>query len=337
MSNITLSSQLLTGIEVELQHVVGTVKESQLGIFHHMLAYHMGWEGEGAGSYATGKRIRPLLLLLTTTAAGGKWEQALPAGAAVELIHNFSLIHDDIEDNSSLRRGRPTVWSKWGIPLALNAGDAMFTLAHLSILNLEQTCGFETTLKAATILQKSCLELTKGQHLDISYESRNNLILDDYWSMVKGKTASLLSACTELGAVVAQVSPKVQEYYRDFGFNLGMAFQALDDLLGIWGDAALTGKSNESDLTSGKKSLPVLYALDMHGPFAERWQRGAIQPDEVQDLAHQLESEGARDYTQETAACFTDQALKALSQARPTGEGGDELIKLTNTLLQRKQ
>jgi geranylgeranyl diphosphate synthase, type I len=337
VSVMPLSSQLLSAVETELKKVVNIVDDPKYGIFHHMLAYHMGWEGEGAGSNATGKRIRPILLLLTTYAAGRNWEDALPAAAAVELIHNFSLIHDDIEDNSSLRRGRPTVWDKWGVPLALNAGDAMFTLAHLSIFNLEQACGLKTTLKAATILQNSCLELTKGQHLDISYESRNDLVLDDYWSMVSGKTASLLSTCTELGAAVAEVSPNIQESYRKFGYNLGMAFQALDDLLGIWGDAALTGKSNESDLISGKKSLPVLYALDLHGPFSERWRRGAIQPVEVKDLAHQLESEGARDYTQETAACFTDQALKALHEAGPTGEGGEELIKLTNILLQRKQ
>ncbi len=332
-----LSNQLLPAIEAELHRAINSIHLPELGNFHHMLAYHLGWEGEGAGQNATGKRIRPLLLLLTTSAAGGEWERALPAAAAVELVHNFSLIHDDIEDNSILRRGRPTVWQLWGVPLAINAGDAMLTLAHLSILRLEQTCGSEIALKAAEILQNACLELTKGQHLDISYETRNELTLEDYRYMISGKTASLTSACSSLGALIAQTNPSAQESYREYGYYLGMAFQALDDLLGIWGDEALTGKSNASDLISGKKSLPVLYALERNGPFAERWRRGAIQPEEVQSLAHQLEAEGARDYTIETATCFTDKALQALSQAKPSGEGGAELISLTNMLLQRKQ
>lgn len=334
---MNVSNQMLQAIERELQWMVSSVNLPQLGNFHHMLAYHLGWEGEGAGQNATGKRIRPLLVLLTTSAAGGDWERALPAAAAVELVHNFSLIHDDIEDNSTLRRGRPTVWYLWGIPLAINAGDAMLTLAHLSIFRLGQTCDNEIALKAAEILQNACLELTKGQHLDISYENRNDLTLDDYWLMISGKTASLISTCANLGALIARSTLSTRESYREYGHNLGMAFQALDDLLGIWGDEALTGKSNASDLISGKKSLPVLYALQLSGPFAERWRRGSIQPDEVHDLAHQLEAEGARDYTLETASCFTDKALQALSQADPKGVGGEELIQLTNRLLQRQQ
>lgn len=331
-----LPNQMLQAIEAELKFAVSSVNQPQLGNFHHILAYHLGWEGEGAGQNATGKRIRPLLLLLTTSAAGGEWERALPAAAAVELIHNFSLIHDDIEDNSILRRGRPTVWNIWGIPLAINAGDAMLTLAHLSIFRLEQTCGYETALKAAEILQNACLELTKGQHLDISYENRNDLTLDDYWLMISGKTASLISACSNLGALIAGCDSSIRDLYREYGHNLGMAFQALDDLLGIWGDEALTGKSNASDLISGKKSLPVLYALERSGPFAERWRRGSIQPDEVHDLARQLELEGARDYTLETASCFTDRALQALTEAEPKGIGGEELIQLTDILLKRQ-
>ena len=332
-----LPNQMLKAIEAELQFAISCVNQPQLGNFHHMLAYHLGWEGEGAGQNTTGKRIRPLLLLLTTSAAGGEWERALPAAAAVELIHNFSLIHDDIEDNSTLRRGRPTVWNVWGIPLAINAGDAMLTLAHLSIFRLEQTCGYETALRAADILQNACLELTKGQHLDISYENRNDLTLDDYWLMISGKTASLISACSNMGALIAGCDTSIRDLYREYGHNLGMAFQALDDLLGIWGDEALTGKSNASDLISGKKSLPVLYALELSGPFAKRWRRGSIQPDEVPDLARQLELEGARDYTLETASCFTDKALQALSKAEPKGMGGEELTRLTYTLLKRQQ
>jgi geranylgeranyl diphosphate synthase type I len=301
-----------------------------------MMAYHMGWEGEGAGPEATGKRIRPILVLLTTQAAGGDWQRALPGAAAVELIHNFSLIHDDIEDNSPLRRGRPTLWTQWGIPLAINTGDAMFTLAHLTLLKLAETTNSRITLAATNVMQETCLLLTQGQHLDISYEDEKTLPIQAYWPMVSGKTAALLSACTEIGALVADADEERRAAYRQFGHDLGLAFQALDDILGIWGDAAKIGKSNASDLVAGKKSLPVLYGLTQNGIFAQRWLAGPITPAEIPDLADQLEIEGARDYTQTEANRLTDSALKALEQAQPQGEAGKALIQLAHKLLQRE-
>jgi len=336
MSTTSLSSQMLPAIEADLQQVVQSSNEPGLDGFHHMLAYHMGWEGEGSGSTATGKRIRPLLVLLVNASAGGEWRTALPAAAAVELVHNFSLIHDDIEDDSPLRRGRSTVWKKWGIPLAINIGDAMLTLAHLSLLRLEGTSGCEIAFKAEQILQQTCLDLTRGQHRDISYAERRDMQLDAYWPMVTGKTGALISACTGLGALVAGANKEILTAYKEFGGNLGIAFQALDDLLGVWGDAALTGKSTDSDLVSGKKSLPILYGLSLDGEFAARWLKGRVLPEEVNHLAQMLEAEGARDYTQETAACFTDKALQALERAKPTGQAGEELAFLANQLLQRQ-
>lgn len=336
MLRSSLSTSMLLALEEELKRVVNSVGENIPDSLHYILAHHMGWEGVNAGIQTSGKRIRPLLLLLTASASGGVWENALPAAAAVELIHNFSLIHDDIEDNSPLRRGRPTVWKIWGMPLAINAGDGLFTLAHQSLLQLRGTADCATTLNAAIILHNTCLELTMGQHLDISYENRRDLTLDDYWPMVTGKTAALISACTELGAITAAAEQSRVNFYKEYGFNLGMAFQALDDLLGIWGDSEATGKSAESDLVSGKNSLPVLYALSQNGPFANRWREGPLQSNEVPELAHQLEVEGARDYTQEIATCFTDKALQALSNAEPSGEAGENLIEITDQLLKRK-
>jgi geranylgeranyl diphosphate synthase type I len=295
----------------------------------------MGWEGEGAGPDAAGKRIRPLLVLLTAASAGGDWRCALPAAAAVELVHNFSLIHDDIEDNSPLRRGRPTLWKKWGVAQAVNAGDAMFTLAHLEILRLEEHVSTETTLLAARRLLETCLHLTQGQYLDLSYETRPDLSLEDYWPMIGGKTGALIAACTELGALAAGRDKQVQDQYRQFGRLLGLAFQAQDDLLGIWGDAALTGKSAESDLVSGKKSLPVLYGLGLGGPFAQRWREGPIRPEEVPALSSQLEAEGALGYTQETADRLTGQALETLEAVDPQGEAGQALRELARHLLSR--
>jgi len=327
---------LTEAIEFELHQVVTRVDGDGLDELHYMLAYHLGWEGEGAGPAASGKRIRPLLVLLSAEAAGGAWQNALPAAAAVELVHNFSLIHDDIEDNSPLRRGRTTVWKKWGIAQAINSGDAMFTLGHLAILRLEETVSAAVALHAARILQETCLRLPQGQYMDISYEARGDLNLEAYWPMVGGKTAALLSACTELGALVAGAPATTRMAYRRFGHCLGLAFQAQDDLLGIWGDAALTGKSNESDLASGKKSLPVLYALGQNGDFARRWQAGPIQAGEVERLANILKEEGAYQYTQEAAGRLTQEALQALEEAKPTGEAGEALRALAHKLLGRK-
>ena len=238
----------LPAIENELRNSINRLEGPLYIDLQRMMAYHMGWEdGRTTSSVSGGKRIRPLLVLLTTAAAGGDWHHALPAAASVELIHNFSLLHDDIEDNSPLRRGRPTVWAKWGVPQAINTGDAMFSLAHLAMLELDKMVSPIITLEAVKIIQNTCLHLTQGQYLDISYEDRTDLHLDDYFPMISGKTAALIAACTEIGALVAGANNDIQAHFRTFGLNLGLAFQALDDLLGIWGDLAKIGKSNASD------------------------------------------------------------------------------------------
>jgi len=331
-----LVQTFLPAVEEELHQALERAKGPDLNLLHHMLAYHLGWEGEKSGPEARGKRIRPILLLLSTAAAGGDWQKALPAAASVELIHNFSLIHDDIEDNSPVRRGRPTVWKLWGVPQAINAGDAMFSLAHMALLKLSPKTSPTITLRASQLLLETCLNLTRGQYLDISYELRGDLTMQAYWPMVAGKTAALLATSTELGALVAEADPTICSAYREFGLALGLAFQVLDDLLGIWGDAALTGKSAESDLLSGKKSLPVLYGLSQGGDFATRWAQGRVTAEEVPVLAAQLEREGAHAYTRECANDLTEQALETLDRAQPQGNAGEALRVLTNQLLNRQ-
>jgi geranylgeranyl diphosphate synthase, type I len=333
----TLSRQILPAVESELQRLVGVLDQPRTAAFHEMLAYHLGWTGEGAGPEAQGKRIRPLLLLLSCSAAGGDWQAALPAGAAVELIHNFSLVHDDIQDQSDLRRGRLTVWKKWGAAHAINAGDALFILAHSAIQALQEKYPPQTTLRAAGILNEACLALSSGQFMDMAYEKKDGLILEDYWPMVAGKTAALLSGCTQVGALLGAVDEAVFEAYRTFGHALGLAFQIQDDFLGIWGDAALTGKSTSSDLVAGKKSLPVLAGLAKDGAFARRWNAGTpIDPGEVPALADQLAQEGVKLYTQEMVDQMTDMALQSLREANPAGEAGEALFELTDFLLKRE-
>ena len=335
MSDLTKSVHFLA-VESELQRQVSRLDEPRTKIYHEMLTYHMGWTGEGAGPEATGKRIRPLLVLLTAAASGGSWESALPAAAAVELVHNFSLVHDDIQDNSDKRRGRPTVWVKWGMPQAINAGDGLFVLSNLAITDLSASYPAETVVKAAQILHNTCLDLTRGQYLDISYEKRTNLGVEDYWPMVSGKTAALLAGCCQIGALLGGADESTLDAYRSFGHYLGLAFQVQDDILGIWGDEAVTGKSAAGDLVEGKKSLPVLAGLGKKGKFAARWAEGPIRPDEVEEVAKLLANEAGYEVAHEMAKQMTDLALNSLREANPQGEAGDALGALADKLLGRR-
>lgn len=336
-----LLQTLLPAIEAELQNQISRLDDTRTKPYHEMLTYHMGWTGAGAGPEATGKRIRSLLVLLTSAASSGAvgevetWESALPAAAAVELVHNFSLIHDDIQDHSEKRRGRPTVWVKWGMPQAINAGDGLFSLSNLAITDLIEHYPAETVVKASQILHNTCLELTRGQYLDISYEKRGDLGVADYWPMVSGKTAALLACCCQLGALLGGADEATQDAYRSFGHYLGLAFQVQDDILGIWGDESVTGKSAASDLVEGKKSLPVLAGLGKNGKFAERWAQGPIKQDEVAEVAKLLAGESAYTSTHEAAKQMTDMALTSLRQADPQGEAGEALNDLAGKLLGR--
>jgi len=328
---------MLPAIEKELQKQVSRLDADNTRHFHEMLTYHMGWTGEGAGREATGKRIRPLIVLLATASTGADWQPSLPAAAAVELVHNFSLVHDDVQDNSDKRRGRPTVWAKWGVPMAINVGDALFVISNQAMMDLIQTHPPSTVVEAAKILYDTCLSLTRGQYLDMSYEERNDLSLKDYWPMVGGKTSALLSACTQIGALLGNAGKEEQEAYRQFGYHLGLAFQVQDDILGIWGDEAITGKSTASDLVEGKNSLPVLYALGRQEKFAERWKRGPITAAEVREVAGLLDREGSKTYAQEIAERETQTALECLSKANPRGAAGESMLELANMLLKRDQ
>ena len=328
---------LLSSIELELQKQISRLDQPRTGPFHQMLNYHMGWTGEGAGPEATGKRIRPLMVLLCASACGSDWTKTLPAAAAVELVHNFSLVHDDIQDNSPKRRGRDTAWVKWGAPMAINVGDALFVISNQAIIDLKENYPAEVVVKAAEILHNTCLDLTRGQYLDMSFEEQPDLTMDDYWPMIAGKTAALLSACCHLGALLGGAEDARQDAFRSFGHYLGLAFQVQDDILGIWGEEAVTGKSVASDLVEGKNSLPVLAGLAANGQFAERWRQGPIHAHEVEKMAKLLAAEGGYETAHNAATNMTDLSMLNLREAEPHGEAGEALFDLAEMLLKRKQ
>lgn len=330
------STLFLPAIEKQLHDALDSLfPETRYANLRGMMAYHLGWEGEGAGPAAQGKRIRPQLVLLCCAAAGADWHTALPAAAAVELIHNFSLIHDDIEDRGELRHGRKTIWAKWGEAQAVNTGDSMFTLAFLALNELKKNMPAERVLSAVNLIQRVCLELTEGQFLDISYETDRTIPEEDYWAMVGGKTAALLAGCAQIGALIAGAGEDQQQAFYQFGYSLGLAFQAQDDALGIWGDAALLGKSTDSDLVNGKKTLPVVYALSKNGAFARRWLSGPISGDEIAQIAALLRDEGAEEFTLAQVDRLTAKALHALDNAIVDPSAGQALKEMAQKLLQR--
>jgi len=332
-----LITEMQIALEEELQLQIGALNETQTIEFYEMLTYHMGWTGELPNHSASGKRIRPLLLLLC--AASGdqnySWQHALPGAVAVELLHNFSLIHDDIQDNSDMRRNRPTVWRLWGIPQAINAGDGLYALSNVAISGLTQYNQPDLVVKVAAIFNKTCLNLTRGQYMDMSFEVKNNLTMENYWPMISYKTSALISNSTEIGSILAGYDDASQEIFRQFGHYLGLAFQVKDDILGLWGVEHLTGKSITKDLTTGKKTLPILYGLLQDGVFARRWSQGNISADEAPQIAEQLAKEGAKKYAEDAVDQLTEMAHKYLRIMSPQGSIGQELFELTNRLLKR--
>jgi len=309
-------------------------------LFYGMLHYHMGWvDAEGqAVTPEGGKCIRPVLCLLVCRASGGDHTPARPAAAAIELIHNFSLLHDDIEDQSLLRRNRPTVWSIWGEKQAINAGDAMFALAHLAIPRLAAG-HIERAVQSRMleIIDETSIELTRGQHLDIAFEDQDQIAIEDYLGMIGGKTAALIAAAAQLGALAGGAADIDQNHYRAFGQSLGMAFQVRDDMLDIWGDPALTGKQAAHDIVQRKKSLPVVYGLERSSELRDLYaDPQPFDQETVQRAVGLLEKTGAREYVDRLARQYSDETVAHLEAASPAGDAGQALFELVNQLLHRE-
>lgn len=323
-------------LDATMRQIISAELHDEAG-FGLMLRYALGWVDADDKPYphTTGKRLRPLLMMLVTEANGGNYQAALPAGAAVELLHNFSLIHDDIQDDSATRHNRPTVWKVWGIANAINAGDAMFAAAYSALSQLEQHIDPARTLAIWRIFNRTNLELTRGQHLDMRYETQDVVSVEAYLSMIRGKSAALLSACAQIGALIARDDEQTAAHYADFGLNTGIAFQIRDDILGIWGDPDITGKSAATDIISRKKSLPVLYGLAQSDELTQVYHRDTFGIEDVAESVRLLDALGARDYAHEQEMLYYTSAMQALDAANPQGEAGKLLREFIDILFQR--
>ncbi|UIJ36615.1 polyprenyl synthetase family protein [Allobranchiibius sp. GilTou73] len=301
-------------------------------------SYHLGWVDAGGDpvSGAGGKAVRPALAVLGARAVGAEPAVAVPGAVAVELVHNFSLVHDDIMDRDRTRRHRPTVWSVWDEATAILTGDAMLSLAHEVLLE-------EGGLQAAAAswhLARCTRALINGQVLDMTFEQRAEVSLHECRRMAQGKTAALIATSTVIGAVLAGGDADALDALTTYGLRIGLAFQLVDDLLGVWGDPQVTGKSNFSDLQAKKKTLPVCWALGQDGARAARLRTwftdGPTDPAALARAAGLLEEAGARDWAEGEARRLVASAQAALRGAALTPSATADLHAMADFIAGRK-
>ncbi|MGA5198391.1 polyprenyl synthetase family protein [Streptomyces exfoliatus] len=304
--------------------------------------YHRGRHGPGSGPLpvtghrAGGKAVRPALAFLAARAVGGTAEAAIPGAVAVELVHDFSLLHDDVIDGDPLRRHRPAAWTVYGVPAAVLTGDALLVAA---LRTVRATPG-PTAHAAVGELLDMLGELLVGQSMDVAFEKHRQVGVEQYLAMAAGKTGALMGCACAVGGVLAGARPERVEGLRDFGRSLGVAYQCVDDLLGIWGSSERSGKPVGADLAARKKSLPVVAALGAGGPASERLAElyGLPQPldrGQIALAAELVEEAGGRQATEREAARHTALAMRALSRAEPDAETYRQLEELARMLTSR--
>jgi geranylgeranyl diphosphate synthase type I len=307
---------LIADTEAEILRLVESTDPATAGVYE-MCRYHLGLDGSGS----SGKRMRPVLGLLAYASIAGDHRRALPGAAAVELGHNFSLVHDDIEDHDVERRHRPTLWALHGVPQAINTGDMLFSLSRIALHRLTDL-GFSDrkVLRLMRLYDETCVALCEGQYMDMrAADAETPMSVEAYVDMIGRKTAALIAGSIEAGALLATDDEDVIGRYRAFGWDLGMAFQVNDDLLGIWGDEAATGKE-PTDIARHKQTLPMLYAFERagaadRGRLAELWAMRDLGAAEVAELRAILEGVEADAYTRSQARAYRDRALASLDAA----------------------
>ncbi len=303
------------------------------GLGHELRApaeYHFSGRGKGT---------RPALAILSAEVVGAPPATGVPGAVAIEMIHDFSLIHDDIIDNDVERRHRPTVWAKFGTGVGVVVGDALHALAFEVLLRDVSPA----RIRAAKNLSEGVAAMIAGQSKDMAFETRSAITLEDCLAMERGKTGALLSYASSVGAILAEADDAVIDGLAEYGAHLGVAFQAVDDLLGIWGDPERTGKPAGADLRERKKSVPVVIALNSGTPAAEElariYARAEWQAGELDAARALVEAGGGRDETRELACTHHRKAVSALDslaqREEVVGEAVEEMRLLADFIVGR--
>ncbi|MEV3972841.1 polyprenyl synthetase family protein [Streptomyces sp. NPDC050698] len=308
------------------------------GGIRHLVGVHFGWWDEDGVTLAgsAGKAVRPALVLLSCEALGGRRQVALPAAVAVELVHNASLLHDDIIDGDRLRRGRPALWASLGAPAAILAGDALFFLATEVIAGAPSPLGGAAGVRHLTAAVQMLVE---GEYADALLEHQDAVSIAEYAAMAAGKTGALIAASCAMGALAAGAHEERVGHLHQFGAHAGAAFQIIDDCLGIWGDPAQTGKPR-SDLRSRKKTLPVAAALASEGVAGRRLRTvlsrpGPLTAQDADAAAALIEEAGGRQWARREADRHVQRALERLHAAGPAKSAEAELTAVTELITSR--
>lgn len=320
-------------IEPALRSVLGRLDSTT----RLVCGYHLGlWDAAGGPGGGNGKGIRPLLAVLSAQAAGADPVDAVPAAVACELVHNFSLLHDDVMDGDLERRHRPTVWAVYGSSTAVLAGDALLALANEVLAEADSP----NVAWALRCLGATTRRLIAGQTADLAFESRHDVDMGECLAMASDKTGALLSCSASLGAVLVDAPSELGLGLAEYGEHLGLAFQLVDDLLGIWGSTERTGKPVWSDLRARKKSLPVVAALTSSSGPGDRLR--AIYADDtplaesvLEEAACLIQRAGGRQWAEGAAERESQAALATLERLCLPEPVHHRLVALTDTLSRR--
>jgi geranylgeranyl diphosphate synthase type II len=286
-----------------------------------------------------GKRLRPVMTLMACNLFSDMIEDAILPAAGIEVFHNFTLVHDDIMDQSSVRRGFPTVYQKWNINQAILSGDVMAFIANDCFLQTP----VNHLLKAFRVFNKAAMEVCIGQQLDMDYEKATIVRQDEYLRMIELKTAVLLAASVKIGAIIGGGDDKDSDHLYEFGKNLGLAFQIQDDLLDVWGDSKVFGKKSGGDIVANKKTFPLVKALETaSGGQLKQLQKLFTQNDtdpeikirKVKDIYDQL---NIKDTTEILAYDYINKALGFLQKANVDESRKKEITNLSISLIGRDQ
>ena len=309
------------------------------------LRYAMGWfdENGNPNDGAVGKALRPTLCLLACDAAGGDALKALPAAVSLELIHNFSMVHDDIQDGDKIRRNRPTLWAVWGVPKAIVAGNALRVVADMSLSHpdAEYLCP-EQMVVISGLLTESYLDMIEGQYLDLSYEGRPDIGLNDYLGMISRKTGSLIRCALSIGATIGARNSEVVRSLSVYGKALGYVYQIRDDMLGIWGNEQVTGKPVGADVARRKNTFPLVYALSKaegtdRDVILDAYRGSTVDENAVGSVIEVLDKVGAREYAQAVTNRYCQAALDSIADLALDSEDRRDLEELARFLLIRER
>ncbi|MBL75535.1 MAG: hypothetical protein CL763_01195 [Chloroflexi bacterium] len=335
-----LESKYIPSIQSYLRSKIGLPQGENI-----LLSYHMGWTSVSGDNenHPVGKSLRPILCLAACEMAGGDFTEAIPAAASLELIHNFSLIHDDIQDGDLMRRSRPTIWSIWGVPKAINAGNTMRIIADRTMLeSSSENRNLDVTVDAALESTIRSLDMIEGQYMDMSFESSTNVNVAEYLKMVERKTGALIQSAMYVGALIATGDKQTATSFGNCGRNLGVAFQIRDDYLGIWGDPKKTGKPVGADIRRKKKSLPAIYMFNEASNSDRKWldeiySQDIIDETEVANILDLLDKLNVAEYVQNLANSQADLVSSQIIDLAISDQSKLQLFSITDFFVTRQK